>query len=97
MTDDIVTRLRTRGAILMDIRDTLEMLQLVNISPEETTIASKSIETINHLVAERDRLATTVEELLVSNNRWQSIAERAMEQLDIAMNLINTLQGVNNG
>ena len=52
---------------------------------------------LEDVIAERDRLATTVEELLLSNNRWQSIAERAMEQLDIAMNLINTLQVVNNG
>ena len=46
---------------------------------------------------EIERGRKLVEELLLSNNRWQSIAERAMEQLDIAMNLINTLQGVNNG
>lgn len=43
------------------------------------------------------KAADLIEELLLSNNRWQSIAERAMEQLDIAMNLINTLQGANNG
>ena len=46
---------------------------------------------------EIERGRKLVEELLLSNNRWQSIAERAMEQLDIAMNLINTLQGANNG
>ena len=53
--------------------------------------------TTKQLGEERQKAADLIEELLLSNNRWQSIAERAMEQLDIAMNLINTLQGVNNG
>ena len=74
------------------------MIERVHATDKDTTQVILGMKNeIERLRAERDRLATTVEELLLSNNRWQSIAERAMEQLDIAMNIINTLQGVNNG
>ena len=93
MTDDIVTRLGTADDCIRELLSGC----ICDFIGDGNCRCCRAAEMIERLRADRDRLATTVEELLLSNNRWQSIAERAMEQLDIAMNLINTLQGVNNG
>ena len=62
----------------MDVQDTLEMLQLVNSSPDEVTIATQTIKTIEELVADRDR--------------WRSLAERAMDLLDEANRVLAKIQ-----
>ncbi len=62
----------------MDVQDTLEMLQLVNSSPDEITIATQTIKTIEELMADRDR--------------WRSLAERAMDLLDEANRVLAKIQ-----
>ena len=92
MTDDIVTRLPDE-----DLCAGLRMCaDLVQGFPKADAKQMTNPNWLRQAADEIERGRKLVEELLVSNNRWQSIAERAMEQLDIAMNLINTLQGANN-
>lgn len=62
----------------MDVKDTLEMLQLVNISLDEVTIATQTIKTIEELVSDRDR--------------WRSLAERAMDLLEEANRVLAQIQ-----